>query len=237
MGARTLLLTATAFEVAPTLISHGVAHKMVSGVGVAGTLLETPEFDCLVTGVGQLQCAVHLVSLLRSREYGLVIQAGLAGSFNSDYYKCSVVVVGEEVLGDLGAEAGTQFLDICDMGLLNPNQPPFQEGVLRNPNGDLLVKTGLPLARSVTVNRTLGTPLSIGWIAGRYAPDIVNMEGAALFYGCLLMGVPFLELRAISDMVGPRDKSAWDIPGSVKALNLKLMELLVSLSSDVVPTP
>jgi futalosine hydrolase len=52
------------------------------------------------------------------------------------------------------------------------------------------------------------------------------MEGAAMFYVCLLAGVPFLELRAVSDVVGPRDKAQWDIPGAVAALNAELGRVL-----------
>lgn len=227
MSDKLLVVTATAFELQPTLLEFGATESQARGLGVAGSLLHFSAFDCLVTGVGQLQCAFHLTALLCTTRYRQVIQAGLAGSFKSAYSKGSVVVVGEEVLGDFGAESDSGYLDIGDMGLLPPEQAPFTRGVLRNPNVAGAEHNSLPVVRSVTVNRTLGTPQTIAWISGRYAPDVVNMEGAALFYTCLGLGVPFMELRAISDMVGPRDKTAWDIPGAVKALNKTLTSLLV----------
>jgi futalosine hydrolase len=52
------------------------------------------------------------------------------------------------------------------------------------------------------------------------------MEGAALFYVCCDRNLPFIELRAVSDIVGPRDKSLWDIPGAVEALNRDLIRLV-----------
>jgi nucleoside phosphorylase len=58
------------------------------------------------------------------------------------------------------------------------------------------------------------------------------MEGAALFHACLTLGVPFLELRAVSDLVGPRDKAAWDIPGAIKVLNEHLVRVVDTLASE-----
>jgi futalosine hydrolase len=226
MSNKALLVTATAFEIQPTLLGEGLAGSALSGLGVAGTLAEGESFDCLVTGVGQLQCAAHLSALLARKSYRCVIQAGLAGSFVPVYPKLSVVCVAEEALADLGAESNGSYLDLIEMGLLQGQQVPFVNGVLQANEAGLFDSCSLPRVRSVTVNRTLGDPRSIGWIEGRYSPDIVNMEGAAMFYVCLLAGVPFLELRAVSDMVGPRDKAQWDIPGAIAVLNQELGRVL-----------
>ena len=230
MDAKMLLVTATAFEVQPTLTSHGLTAPGLSGLGVAGTFVQGERFDCLVTGVGQLQCAAHLSVLLARTRYRAVVQAGLAGSFVPAYPKLSVVCVAEEVLADLGAESNGSYLDLIEMGLLQGNQAPFVNGALHANEDGLFDSCVLPRVRSVTVNRTLGDRRSIAWIEGRYSPDIVNMEGAALFYVCLSAGVPFLELRAISDMVGPRDKAQWDIPGAIAALNAELGRVLPVVS-------
>lgn len=229
MSDRTLLIAATAFEVQPTLVEFGADHGAVSGLGKAGTVIHLGRFDCLITGVGQMQCAVHLTRLLERAHYRCVVQAGIAGSFSDAYPKGSVVCVGEQVLADFGAESPGGFLDIVDMGLLPRDHAPFLDGVLLGSEGGLFSHCDLPRVRGATVNRTLSDPRSIGWILGRYAPDVVAMEGAALFYACLTVGVPFLELRAISDRVGPRDKAQWDIPGSIKALNEKLRGVLEPL--------
>jgi len=52
------------------------------------------------------------------------------------------------------------------------------------------------------------------------------MEGAAFFYACLLSGVPFHEVRSISNFVEERDKSKWDIPLALANLNNVLFEIL-----------
>jgi futalosine hydrolase len=226
MEERPLLVAATAFEVQPTLAGGGLTGREMHGIGTPGTLFRCAGFDCLITGVGQMQCAVHLTRALEQTQYQCVVQAGIAGSFSERYPKLSVVCVGEQVLADFGAESPDGFLDIADMGLLGRNHEPFTDGVLRGDEGGLFSHCDLPRVRGATVNRTLSDPRSIGWILGRYSPEVVAMEGAALFYSCLVAKVPFLELRAISDVVGRRDSSQWDIPGSVKALNEELLYVL-----------
>jgi futalosine hydrolase len=54
------------------------------------------------------------------------------------------------------------------------------------------------------------------------------MEGAAVFYACLLSGTPFMELRSISNAVEPRNRDAWDLPLAIESLNRVLMEMLQS---------
>jgi len=143
-----------------------------------------------------------------------------------------VVLVGEEIIADLGAESPQGFLDIFDMGLIPRDQQPFSGGLLRTTLPDCVKTMNLPSVRSVTVNRVLSDPRSIGWIEGRYEPDIVSMEGAAFFYTCLIHGLPCAQIRAISDRVGPRDTSTWDIPGAIEALNARLVELLRLLANQ-----
>lgn len=233
MTKKFLLVSATSFEVEPTLRFFGNA-SLIEGqhIGVAGTVLEFSAFDCLITGVGQLQCAAHLTSRLMQKQYQGVIQAGLGGSFSLKYPKGTVVRVVEEVLGDFGAEADGSFIDIQAMGLLPSGQFPFTDGVLRGDHIEVFGDFSLPHVRSVTVNRTLAEQRSIDWIKDTFSPDVVNMEGAALFYVCLLAAIPFVELRAVSDLVGPRNKATWDIPGAVEALNEQLVHLLQKVSDS-----
>jgi len=226
---RALIVSATALEVAPLLGRLFPGAAVGSRPGVPGTLLEGERVDCLITGVGQMQCGIRLAGALAGRSYGVAIQAGLAGSFSPAIGKRQVVVVSEEALPDLGAEDREGFLDLFDMGLLDPNHAPFAGGRLLAPDVTLRSLDGLERARSVTVNRVLSSAASIEWVRKRFAPEVVNMEGAAFLYACALYGVPCVSIRAISDMVGPRDKSSWDIPGAVASLNAALQDVIAEL--------
>lgn len=229
---KVLLVSATLLEIAPLLARLGCPVPAGERLGVAGTRIRTDRCDVLITGVGQLQCAVHLTNALAAEPCDLVVQAGIAGSFTPTLGKRAVVVVEEEALADLGAADGVRLMDAIDMGLLPPDQPPFTNGRLRASRAWVPARIELPFARSVTVNRVLGEPRTIDWVRARYNPDIVNMEGAALFHACLVRNVPFVAFRAISDMVGPRDKASWDIPSAIEALGAAVWTCLEALPVD-----
>ena len=59
----------------------------------------------------------------------------------------------------------------------------------------------------------------------REPADIESMEGAAFFEVCLRYGVPFAEIRAVSNPVGETDRSRWDIPLALRQLETALTRL------------
>ncbi|MCH8331853.1 MAG: futalosine hydrolase, partial [Bacteroidetes bacterium] len=63
-------------------------------------------------------------------------------------------------------------------------------------------------------------------IKEKYDPEIECMEGAAVFYCGLNFGIPFLELRGISNYVEKRDRSKWDIENAIKVVNQGVTELI-----------
>jgi futalosine hydrolase len=54
------------------------------------------------------------------------------------------------------------------------------------------------------------------------------MEGAAVAYVCERFDVPWVQIRAISNMVEPRNRSAWDIPLAIKNLHFEVLNYLNS---------
>jgi futalosine hydrolase len=61
------------------------------------------------------------------------------------------------------------------------------------------------------------------------APIIESMEGAALHFVGGQLQIPFVQLRSMSNQVGVRDKSHWQINQAIQSLNAKLIELLTHL--------
>ena len=59
----------------------------------------------------------------------------------------------------------------------------------------------------------------------KYNPAIETMEGAAFSYICAIEKINFLSLRSVSNLVGERDKSLWNIPLAIEnlALSLKIL--------------
>ena len=83
-----------------------------------------------------------------------------------------------------------------------------------------------PHGIGVTVQTVSGDPAKVQSIKERFLPDIESMEGAAFYYVCLQEKVNFFELRTVSNEVGERDKSKWNIPLALKTLTNKCSEIL-----------
>ena len=76
------------------------------------------------------------------------------------------------------------------------------------------------------MNTTHGNKTSIQLFKEKFNADIETMEGAAIFYVCLLENIPFLQIRAISNYVEERNTANWNIPLAIKNLNNKLIEII-----------
>lgn len=64
----------------------------------------------------------------------------------------------------------------------------------------------------------------------RVPADVETMEGAAFFEACLADGIPFAEIRAVSNHVGETDHARWDIPLALQNLESALRRLKTYLS-------
>lgn len=184
----------------------------------------------LITGVGMTATAFSLGYILANNKYHLVINAGIAGAFNRELKIGDVVQIDSEQFGDLGVEERDgQFTDAFDLGLIEKNQLPFQNGVMKNEGSAQF--NFLPIHKGLTINKVHGTQTSIEAIQNKYDADVESMEGAAFFYACLMADVPFLQIRSISNYVEPRNRDNWDLPLAIGNLNKILKEVVEVLGS------
>lgn len=63
------------------------------------------------------------------------------------------------------------------------------------------------------------------------APQVESMEGAAFMYACLLHGVPFAQVRAVSNRVERRNRAAWRLDEAIARLN-EVAAALLELACD-----
>lgn len=210
---RLLLLAATPFEVAPT--TRWLEQQLPDQLKV----------DILITGIGSTATALALGKHLQQNHYQLVIQAGVAGCFEAGR-ETEVLVADRDRLGDLGVWEDGIFRDPFTMGLTSPDDPLYRDGWLYNPYIDLLNLTGLPRVSAITVNQISTDLRQIEWYKKQWSAILESMEGAALHLACLQQQVPFLQIRSVSNQVGVRDKSRWQLAASIENLNKKLIELL-----------
>lgn len=185
--------------------------------------------DCnvhiLITGVGLVNTTYALSKYFSKDKPDMAIQAGIGGSFHPFYPPGSVVVVREEVFGDLGVEEDRTFKDIFDMNLAD-NIFPFSEKMLVNTHTLLLNTVKLKPVRGVSINEITTDEQRIQQMMRKYNVMVESMEGAAFHYVCLQEYIPFVQLRAISNFVGERDKTKWQMREALENLNRELIALL-----------
>lgn len=220
-----LLVAATPFEIAPTLRwLEQTFQTTEAGHFQRNDLTVAP----LVAGIGPIATAWHLGGLLAMHSPGLALNAGIAGAFDRALPLGEVVHVTTERFGDLGVEeADGRFTDVFELGLTDPNGRPFNQGVLMNPAAG---QAGfLPAVNGLTISKVHGYAPSIAAIRSKY-PDaqVETMEGAAFFLACRLANVPFMEIRAVSNYVEPRNRAGWQLAPAIENLNEVLIEMLKS---------
>ena len=213
---RILVVTATAAEVAPLT---GALRPCAAAGEVQSITRDAHSIDVLTTGVGMVATGVWTSRALLRDRYDLVLNLGVCGSFRADLPPGTVVHVIADRLSELGAEDGEAFLSMQDLQLLGPDEFPFASGELRNPAPPANAALArLRTVRSITVNTVHGNRASIARVVERVDPDVESMEGAAFMYACLVAGVPFAQVRAVSNVVERRNRGAWKLRDAINAL-------------------
>jgi futalosine hydrolase len=184
------------------------------------------DIDILITGIGLTATSYTLTKQLGMKRPDLVIQAGIAGCFDKNIPQGSVVVVKQDTIADLSVIENKELKTMFDLGLIKPNQFPFRSGWLVNPHKDILQKTKLKAVKAISVNHITTAKTMSGFYQQRFQPVIESMEGAALHHVCLMEKIPFLQVRGISNYIGERDKTKWNIKDAVINLNRELTRLI-----------
>ena len=183
------------------------------------------QYNILITGVGATATTYHLTHYLHLHKPTLLIQAGIAGCFNENIPLGQVVAVQQDRFADLGVSENNQWKDVFDMNLANAQDPPYTNGWLVNPFEQFLTSP-LPQVKSITINEVTTHPERIKQLREKYDPTVESMEGAAFHYVCLQENVPFIQLRAISNYVGERNKDKWQIRQAIHNLTEHILQMV-----------
>lgn len=186
--------------------------------------------DVLVTGVGMVATAVHVARAIALTRYDLALNLGVCGAFDRSLALGAVVHVTSDCIPELGVQDGPAFVSAQDIGLVAPDAAPFVGGRLTNPAPPTSpVLAGLPCVSAITVNTVHGEDEAIAAMVARVAPQVESMEGAAFMYACLIAGVPFAQIRAVSNYVERRNRAAWQLGPAIEALGLTASALVTHL--------
>lgn len=189
-------------------------------LATSSQLWRTVELDqrwsMLVTGIGKVNAAGALVQALSApRGYQLVINIGLAGLLPTGRARLEIgqaVVADPSVYADEGVETESAFLECAALGFPMGGSlfagPQVPVGT-RFAGIDATADARGPIA---TVSTCSGTDARADAVAKRTGAIAEAMEGASCAHVCAVLGVPFAELRVISNTTGDRARQRWDVP-------------------------
>ena len=185
------------------------------------------------TGIGMLASGVKLTQLASTYKPDLIIQMGIAGSYIKTEPLGKVMVVASESIADLGVRENGRFKDLFETGLQKENEAPFKKRKLINQGVKKVNLLKTNTAAAVTINEITTSVKRIKEIIEAHNPILESMEGAALHYVGSLTKTPFIQIRAISNYVGERNKAKWKIKESIEQLEAYVLTYLATLENSL----
>ncbi|WP_026931583.1 futalosine hydrolase [Glycomyces tenuis] len=180
------------------------------------------ELDVLVAGVGPAAAAAATARAIAEngqmgRAYDVVVNAGICGAFKGRAKIGDVLIATDAVAAELGVALPWRFQPIDELGFgtnrigCNTVLTVAVEGV----RGEILTLASITGSDGLAAN-----------LAHRY-PEAVGeaMEGFGVATAAQQAGLPFAEIRTVSNFVGERDVELWDWAAALKALTGAIREL------------
>lgn len=207
----------TSIQLGPRLLVVTAVEAEAAAVRAAGVPVDVRVAP---TGAGPAAAAAVTARLLALAEaagtpYCAVINAGIAGGIQGRASLGGTVLGARSIAADLGAETPDGFLPIDELGFGTSTIEADRE---------LLAALSATLPHAIvgdiiTLNTVTGSAPTAARLSIRF-PDAVAeaMEGFGVACAAATANVPFVELRTISNPIGPRDRTAWHIPGALAAL-------------------
>ncbi len=179
-----------------------------------------------VIGIGPVAAALSMGALLeRFPEASGILNLGICGSFDLARQPLGApCVASAEIWPEYGVHHAAQTAE-----------EPFAHQMLPELSLDPVNRLDLdPVAAAAAMDLSLpadwpqGTSLTVAGVSGdqrraeilqaRHDAATENMEGFSLALAARLRGIPFLEIRTVSNPVGARDKRLWNFRLALDAL-------------------
>lgn len=188
-----------------------------------GTLSGRPV-RVLEAGMGKTNAAQAVTALLEREAVSGVVSFGVGGAYPGSGLATGEVAIGSaSIYADEGVDAPDGWMGTDGIGIPLVeragtrwfNEFPSDPGLLARARSALGAR--VPVGPMLTVSSCSGTTLRGEQLHHRWGALCESMEGAAVAQVCALYGVPFLELRAVSNAVEDRDLSRWRLADAAAA--------------------
>ncbi len=192
--------------------------------GFSATSVHTVE--TLVSGIGGFATMYNLTKYCVKNRPDFIIHAGICGSFDETLNLGDVVCVMIDQFADFGVIENGQWKTGFEMKLISSHKKPFTQGELVAPNNDIVP---YPKVIAVTSQTITSTTKQQEELERKFHPAIETMEGAYVHYVCIQEDIPFVHIRAVSNTVGERDKTKWDIKTAIANLHEAINNVIANL--------
>ncbi len=229
-----ILITSATFYEIKDFITYLTKREYADGSFFSAKFYNL-DIDILITGVGPVLTTYKLTKQILGKHYDFALNLGICGSFPDSRISLGQTVnITVEQFGDLGINDNGNFITMFEANFIDPDEYPFTAGTLVNPFnfpdiGNIVDHNNV---HSITVCSASGEISQIYKRTDKYRAQVENMEGAAFFYVMLQNNIPFLEIRAVSNIVEPRNKEKWEILHAIQKLNESAQGILMELASN-----
>ncbi len=208
----------------------GIAHRIDSPVnGTCGGrksisgLIGSKKVVLMVTGPGLVNAAQAISSAIEKKRPELIIMTGCAGAFpGSGLGIGDLAIATKETDTHLGVE-GKNIPDPLPFSIVFCRGKKFKNSYpLSREYAESAWKILSPVCEKekiklkkgpfITVSTITATKTRIQHLDGAFKPLMESMEGSAGAHIALYYHIPFLEIRAASNIAGERDKKKWNLP-------------------------
>ncbi|MBN1632176.1 MAG: futalosine hydrolase, partial [Thermoleophilia bacterium] len=208
-----------------------------AGGEAALAIEQGPRVVLAVSGCDKANVTLVLTALLQGMDPApaLVVQAGIGGALprapGADGPGVGdVVIATRESYSDTGSSSPDGWIPANELGLPIAQVGglelggvfPLDERLARAAAGIIegvewpQVRPRVFVGPCVTASMATGLRSQAELTARRWGALAESMEGAAAAHACALFGLPFIEIRGISNMVDDRDRGAWDVDRAVE---------------------
>lgn len=208
------VLVVTAVPVERDAVTRASGRPLSVHTVPGAELHRAGPYDVLAGGAGPAAAAASAAFALASDRYDLVISAGIGGGFARVAPVGSLVVAGRIGAADLGAQTPAGFVPVTELGFGRVWHFPPRSLVKA-----AVAATGAVTGDVLTVSTVTGSAERAAALLAAHPGAVAEaMEGFGVAEAAALTGVPVLEIRAVSNAIGPRDRDAWRIGDALAAL-------------------
>jgi futalosine hydrolase len=181
-------------------------------------VLRTTGVTVAVCGIGLAEAAATTARLLATYDVPAVFSIGVAGGY---HLQIGSVAVGRSVTrADTCIEDADGTTRSTDDAIgLGASRHRLDSAATDKISARISGSTQAHVLSVATVTGTAERAAQVLRRAPGTGPAIEDMEAWGVLTAALLYDVPFFAVKAVSNMIGPRDRSTWDLDGALNALS------------------